>query len=80
MADGGIRPTYYGGPDDPYEPVKVIRNWDLGFNTGNVLKYIKRSVHKERVGDWVGEIEDLRKARTYLDIEIKALEDQGDEH
>lgn len=63
----GIRPDYYGGESDPFEPVKVIRAWDLNFNLGNVLKYVRRA--RQRNG-----LDDLRKARTYLDIEIAALE------
>ena len=42
------------------------------FNLGNSLKYILRSKHKGR------EIEDLKKARWYLDREIRRME-QADE-
>lgn len=59
-----IRPDYYGGPDDPFEPVKIINARNLNFNLGNALKYILRAGLK---GD---AIEDLRKALTYLQFEI----------
>jgi hypothetical protein len=29
-------PTHYGGEDNPYEAIKVIDAWDLGFSLGNV--------------------------------------------
>jgi hypothetical protein len=57
-------PAHYGGADDPYEAIKVIEAWGLGFNLGNAIKYIARA---DRKGD---AIEDLRKARWYLDREI----------
>ncbi len=50
-----------------YEPKDVIRDWDLNFNLGNVVKYVSRAGRK---GD---AITDLLKARQYLDFEIKAL-------
>lgn len=48
-----------------YEPRKVIEDWDLGFYLGNVVKYISRAGRKEDM------LEDLRKARQYLDWEIE---------
>ena len=50
------------------EPIKVIRDWKLGFNLGNVVKYIGRAEHK---GNKLG---DLKKALWYLQDEIDALE------
>lgn len=66
---GQVRPAYYGGEADPFEPVKVIRAWGLGFNLGNVLKYIRRSGTQFK-GIPAAVLQDLKKARTYLDIEI----------
>ena len=57
-------PPHYGGADNPYEAIKVIEVWGLGFNLGNVVKYIARA---ERKG---APLEDLEKARWYLDREI----------
>ena len=60
-------PTHYGG-DTTYEAIKVIEAWGLGFCLGNTIKYISRAGKK---GD---HLEDLRKARWYLDREILNLE------
>lgn len=65
-------PLHYGGADDPYEAIKVIEAWRLGFCLGNAVKYICRAERKGRL------LEDLRKARWYLDREIGRLErDRG---
>lgn len=63
-------PAHYGGADDPYEAIKVIRAWALGFCLGNTIKYICRAGRK----DSARELEDLRKARWYLDEEIHQRE------
>ena len=60
-------PVHYGGGDNPYEAIKVIEAWGLGFSLGNTVKYISRAGKK---GD---EIEDLEKARWYLDRGIQRL-------
>ena len=53
------------------QPRHVIRAWKLGFNLGNVVKYIGRAGLK---GDY---IEDLIKARNYINFEIQeAREDR----
>ena len=58
-----IRPDYYksGG----LEAFDVIDAFDLDFNLGNAFKYIARAGKKD------SKIEDLRKAVTYLNREIK---------
>ena len=53
-----------------YEPKDVIRDWDLNFNLGNVVKYISRNGRK--IGE--SNLKDLMKARQYLDFEIEAIE------
>ena len=63
-------PTHYGGQQNPYEAIKIIEALDLGFCLGNTLKYISRAGKK----DHTKELEDLRKARWYLDREIQKLE------
>jgi hypothetical protein len=50
------------------EPIEAIEKWNLGFNLGNTIKYIARADHKGRP------IEDLKKARWYLDREINNRE------
>ena len=64
--DAVNHPDHYGGEDNPYETIKVIEAWDLNFNLGNALKYISRAGKK----DAAKAVEDLRKARQYLDFEI----------
>jgi hypothetical protein len=58
-------PPHYGGGNDPYEAIKVIHAWNLGFDLGNVLKYIRRADLKGTP------IQDLEKAKFYLEDEIK---------
>ena len=60
-------PSHYGGKDNPYEAIKVIEAWSLGFCLGNTVKYVSRAGKK----DPEREIEDLEKARWYLDREIQ---------
>jgi len=52
-----------------YEAIDVIEAWDLGFNLGNTIKYISRNGLK----DPSKRIEDLEKARWYLDREIQRI-------
>ena len=63
-------PTHYGGADNTYEAIKVIDDWDLGFCLGNTVKYISRAGKK----DPAKELEDLKKARWYLQHHIETLE------
>jgi hypothetical protein len=60
-------PNHYGGKDNPYEAIKVIEAWDLGFNLGNAVKYISR------VGKKLNTLEDLEKANWYINREINKL-------
>ncbi len=64
MVDAVSHPPHYGGADNPYEAIKVIEAWGLGFNLGNTVKYIARAEHKGAT------VQDLEKARWYLDREI----------
>lgn len=58
-------PPHYGGENNPYEAIKVIEAWGLGFNLGNTIKYISRA---ERKGT---PLQDLEKAAWYLNREIE---------
>ena len=62
-------PAHYGGELNPYEAIKVIEAWELGFCLGNAVKYISRAGKK----DPEKTIEDLKKARWYVDREIERL-------
>jgi hypothetical protein len=69
MSDEKVNhPAHYGGEANPYEAIKVVEAWQLNFCLGNVVKYISRAGKK---GDT---LEDLKKARWYLDREIGNLE------
>lgn len=69
MSDPINHPDHYGGKDNPYECIKVVEAWGLGFCLGSALKYICRAGKK---GD---ALEDLKKAAWYLNREIQALEE-----
>lgn len=62
-------PTHYGG-DSTYETIKVIEAWNLNFNLGNAVKYISRAGKKDDI------VQDLEKARFYLDREINNLKNE----
>jgi hypothetical protein len=52
---------------DP-QPWDVVHSWGMGFLDGNVVKYVSRADYKSN------KLEDLRKARWYLDAAIKQEE------
>jgi len=58
-------PSHYN--QGKIECMDVVRDQNLNFNLGNVIKYIFRSKHKGK------EIEDLEKACFYLKYEIDYL-------
>jgi hypothetical protein len=62
-------PPHYGSKDSPYESIKVIRAWQLGFSLGNAVKYIYRAGKK----DPSAVIQDLEKAIWYINEEIAYL-------
>ena len=62
-------PIYYGGADDPYEAIKVIEDWNLGFHLGNTVKYICRAGLK--AGN--SALQDLEKAAWYLNRKIERI-------
>lgn len=47
------------------EPIEYIESHDFNFNLGNVIKYVSRADYKG------SEIEDLKKAKWYLEKEIE---------
>lgn len=64
-----INPKHYAQFGD-YSPLHVIEKWDLNFRTGNAVKYIARAGHK----DPSKHVEDLKKAKFYLEREIHLLD------
>lgn len=67
MKENINHPEHYGGEENPYEAIKVIEAWGLNFNLGNVAKYVSRAGKK---GD---ALQDLKKAKWYLEREINNL-------
>ena len=63
-------PDHYGGGDNPYEVIKVIEAWGLGFHLGNAIKYIGRAGKKGN------EIQDLEKAIWYCKRKIEQLKSE----
>ena len=53
------------------EPIDFITANNLGFCEGNIVKYIARWKAKN-------EIEDLKKARWYIDFLIESIENETD--
>lgn len=68
-AEAVDHPAHYGGADDPYEAIKVVEAWGLGFNLGNTVKYVARAGKKRDQPT----VQDLEKAAWYLNREIENL-------
>ena len=68
IQEGG---THYKGTG--IQPVEFIVGNDLGFCEGNVIKYIFR--HKNKGG-----LEDLKKARHYIDLLIELEYNKKEKH
>lgn len=67
-------PLHYGGSRNPYEAIKVIEAWELGFCLGNTIKYIARAGKKDST------LQELEKAAWYLNREIKNLRDAEEDN
>ena len=52
------------------EVIDFIDSWDLNFAAGNIIKYVARYNHKDNP------LEDLKKAKWYLDRLINNYEDK----
>lgn len=66
-------PSHYQfGNDKTYEVIKIIEIYGFDFHLGNCFKYISRAGKKNPEK----EIEDLKKARFYLDRKIEFLENK----
>lgn len=73
--DAVNHPSYYCGN---IEVIDFIEDKNLGYHLGNAIKYISRAGKKHEMGmsDLEKEIEDLKKARFYLNRKIKMLEEE----
>ena len=67
MHDMVNHPSHYTGFSHGAEVIDIIEN--LNFNRGNAIKYLARAGHK----DSASELEDLMKARWYVNREIARL-------
>lgn len=65
MADAVNHPPHYNGHPSGVECITVTEH--MTFNAGNAMKYLWRH-------DLKGGIEDLKKARWYIDREIERVE------
>ena len=70
--DPVYRPSHY--TDGKIEVIDFIEDKKLGFCLGNVVKYIARAGKK----DPTKEVEDLKKARWYIDRRIKEIEEASE--
>lgn len=51
-----------------FEVIEIIEEFNLGFNLGNLIKYVLRAGKKNNT------VEDLKKAIKYLEFEIAKLD------
>jgi len=69
-SESSIKPTYYGG--GKIDVIDLAKMFDLNFNVGNILKYVIRAGKKNPEKH----IEDLEKAKEYLEREINHVKSQ----
>ena len=62
-------PSHYN--QGKIEVIDAIEDWDLNFCEGNVIKYVARHRHKSEP------LEDLRKAKWYLERLIMSIEHES---
>lgn len=69
-------PKHYA--DSKIEVIDYIEDKNLGFCLGNVVKYVSRAGKKHSADktDKEKEIQDLKKAKWYLERRIKELEEE----
>ena len=65
MNDNVNHPKHYTNHPSGVEAIEITEHFN--FNKGNAIKYIWRSADKGK------EVEDLRKARWYIDREIARI-------
>jgi hypothetical protein len=73
MADAVNHPPHY---NKGIETTKYIKSWDMNWNQANVVKYVSRYNLKNK-HDVNLQIQDLMKAKWYLEDLIKELEKQN---
>ena len=68
MAEKVNHPAHYNS--GKIEVIDAIHDWGLDFCLGNVVKYVSRYKHKDNP------VEDLKKAKWYIERMITKLEEQ----
>ena len=68
MSNDAVNPSHYKSHPSGIECIEIARH--MNFNRGNAMKYLWRAENHAPMK----ELEDLRKARWYIDDEIKRLE------
>lgn len=63
-----IQPSHYQGFTGGAQPIDIAEH--VGFNLGNVIKYVARAGKKD------DRLQDLRKAEYYLQREIQRQEEE----
>lgn len=73
--DKVYHPVHYTSHPSGIECIEITKHYD--FCTGNAIKYLWRAGLKKEAGysDEAKELEDLKKARWYIDQKIKDLEE-----
>lgn len=66
-----VNPEYYN--NSKFSPWDVIEDWNLNFNLGSCMKYIKRAGNKP--GN--SKVQDLKKVIAYVQREIELTERKG---
>jgi hypothetical protein len=66
MSEAVNHPAHYNA--GKIEVIDAIEDWGLDFSLGNAVKYIARAAHKGKP------LEDLKKARWYINHAIQRLE------
>ena len=64
MCKGKERVNHPSHYNKGIETIDYIESWNMDFNIGNVIKYVTRAGHKDN------KLEDLEKAKWYLEREI----------
>ena len=67
-----INPSHYS-EGRKYEPIEVIKDWNLDFDLGNTVKYISRAGRKDQQKTF----EDLEKAAFYLLHEMLSVDGES---
>jgi hypothetical protein len=65
----GTRP-HYENPSSKYDVIDIIKDYDLNFNRGNIVKYVLRCGKKDN------EVQELEKAKDYIERELTWLREQ----